>query len=229
MNQTHETAVREPGPRHRGTDHAASIAADEFVWTDANHATGFDYVLPAVVKTLTKFGAHRVLDLGCGNGATTSDLVRHGFDVAACDMSSSGLSYARANNPGIQFFEHDFANELPEEHRGRYDAVVAIEVIEHLLLPRRLLTNALQALRPGGLLVLSTPYHGYWKNLALAVTNKFDDHWHPLRDFGHVKFFSRRTITGLLRESGFAVQSFQAVGRVPLLRCSMVVSATTRP
>jgi 2-polyprenyl-6-hydroxyphenyl methylase/3-demethylubiquinone-9 3-methyltransferase len=72
---------------------------------------------------------------------------------------------------------------------------------------------------------MSTPYHGYWKNLALALTNKFDAHWHPLRDFGHVKFFSRATLSQLASEAGFSVTDFLRVGRIPVLACSMILVA----
>jgi len=101
-----------------------------------------------------------------------------------------------------------------------------VEVIEHLLLPRRLVEAALSALRPGGLVVLTTPYHGYLKNLALALSNGFDAHWHPLRDFGHVKFFSRHTLLALLEEYGLRALRFSTAGRVPLLAKSMIVSGT---
>jgi 2-polyprenyl-6-hydroxyphenyl methylase/3-demethylubiquinone-9 3-methyltransferase len=39
---------------------------------------------------------------------------------------------------------------------------------------------------------VTTPYHGYVKNLALAVTGQLDRHWQPWRDGGHIKFFFAR-------------------------------------
>jgi len=101
--------------------------------------------------------------------------------------------------------------------------VVAVEVVEHLLLPRQLLERAREALRPGGIFIATTPYHGFLKNLALALTNKFDHHWHPLRDYGHVKFFSRETLSQLFGEQGLKVQRFARVGRVPALAKSMIL------
>jgi 2-polyprenyl-6-hydroxyphenyl methylase/3-demethylubiquinone-9 3-methyltransferase len=71
---------------------------------------------------------------------------------------------------------------------------------------------------------VTTPYHGYLKNLALAVTGSFDQHWAPLRDYGHVKFFSRRTLTQLFEEFGYTDISFRTAGRVPPLAKSMVVT-----
>jgi 2-polyprenyl-6-hydroxyphenyl methylase/3-demethylubiquinone-9 3-methyltransferase len=65
---------------------------------------------------------------------------------------------------------------------------------------------------------VTTPFHGYYKNLALAITGKYDKHWHPLRDYGHVKFFSHKTLSALFEEQGFAVRNYVRVGRIPNVR-----------
>jgi 2-polyprenyl-3-methyl-5-hydroxy-6-metoxy-1,4-benzoquinol methylase len=209
----------------KSTDSALSIAAQEFLWANTEVPQAHDYLIPPTVKTLRELSAHTVLDIGCGNGSFSALLHSQGFAVAGCDASASGLALARQANPGVDFFEHDILNPLPVGHTGPYDSVVSLEVIEHLLLPRQLVTSAYKALRPGGALIVSTPYHGYWKNLALALTNHFDEHWHPLRDFGHVKFFSRNTLLGLVREAGFSIRDFIRVGRLPAFACSMIVVA----
>jgi 2-polyprenyl-6-hydroxyphenyl methylase/3-demethylubiquinone-9 3-methyltransferase len=49
-----------------------------------------------------------------------------------------------------------------------------------------------------GMGFLSTPYHGYLKNLALAVSGKMDSHFGALWYGGHVKFFSIKTLQKLL-------------------------------
>ena len=72
---------------------------------------------------------------------------------------------------------------------------------------------------------MSTPFHGYWKNLALAITNSLDGHWHPLRDFGHVKFFSKKTLIPLVCEVGFSVKDLVRVGRISALARSMISSS----
>ena len=77
-------------------------------------------------------------------------------------------------------------------------------------------------LLPGGLCVLTTPYHGYIKNLALALTNRFDRHVDPLWDGGHIKFWSRATLGRLLREHGFETIRLRRVGRVPWLAKSIL-------
>lgn len=208
------------------TDRNLSHRAQEFEWDVAGETESQNYLLPPVLATLERHGASSVLDLGCGNGAMTARLAAHGLRVQGCDGSRSGIDAARRAFPHIEFSEQDLNEALDTSLQGRFDAVVSTEVIEHLLLPRKLMDAARFALRPGGLFVVTTPFHGYWKNLALAVSGKFDAHWHPLRDFGHVKFFSRPTLTSLFHEYGFDGITFTTVGRVPALARSMIVSGT---
>jgi 2-polyprenyl-6-hydroxyphenyl methylase/3-demethylubiquinone-9 3-methyltransferase len=206
------------------TERTLSSASDEYVWDVAGEAGSHSYLLPAVLAELERVKARKVLDLGCGNGTLTARLGASGYDVTGLDHSSSGIALARRQYPRIRFAQHDLHDPLPPEHAACYDTVVSVEVIEHLLLPRRLMVAATAALRPGGSLVVTTPYHGYLKNLALALTGSFDAHWAPLRDYGHVKFFSRRTLTALFEEFGYERIAFHTAGRVPALAKSMIVT-----
>jgi 2-polyprenyl-3-methyl-5-hydroxy-6-metoxy-1,4-benzoquinol methylase len=207
------------------TDNSFSIASREFIWADSDCTPIHRLVTTPVVTALTAAGARNILDLGCGNGAFSAVLATKGFNVEGCDSSDSGLTIARRAYPNLPFFLYDIVNPLPSDRAERYDAVVCIEVVEHLLLPRQLVLNVSAALRPGGTLILTTPFHGYWKNLSIALLGGFDAHWHPLRDFGHVKFFSRRTLTQLVTEGGFVLHDFIRVGRIAPLACSMIVVA----
>ena len=69
------------------------------------------------------------------------------------------------------------------------------------------------------------PYHGYWKNLALALTGRMDAHFTAMWDHGHIKFWSIATLGELLREAGFADLRFERVGRIPALAKSMIAVA----
>jgi hypothetical protein len=84
---------------------------------------------------------------------------------------------------------------------------------------------AAKVLKPDGLLILSTPYNGWLKNVIIAVTGHFDEHHGPLHVGGHIKFWSIRTLTRLLDENGFAVEQFFGAGRLPYIWKSMVLSA----
>jgi 2-polyprenyl-3-methyl-5-hydroxy-6-metoxy-1,4-benzoquinol methylase len=207
------------------TDRSEQLSADEFVWDESGSADFHRRVLPLLVNVLRERGCQKILDIGCGNGALTGALMQRGFQIVGIDGSQSGIEIARARWPSIHFETVDICQPLPENFHSQFDAVVSVEVIEHLLLPRHLINNSLLAMRPGGSLILTTPYHGYLKNLAIAVLNGFDTHWHPLRDFGHIKFFSERTLGILLKEFPLTDVRFATVGRIPLLAHSMFVTA----
>jgi SAM-dependent methyltransferase len=187
------------------------------------------YLAPAVLKFLRESGARRVLDLGCGNGTFTARIAAAGHEVVGIDASSSGILIASRVVPAGTFHEGSLEAPLPESLHGQFDAVTAVEVIEHLPMPGVLCARAREALRPDGQFILTTPYHGYLKNLALAVAGQLDRHYQPWRDGGHIKFFSRTTVTDLIRREGFAVTGFVRVGRIPPLAKSMVVEARLKP
>ena len=205
------------------TDSEFSIESGEFSWAEQGLSEAHDYIVPVVSAWLKEAKVKTVLDIGCGNGSLTNELAAAGMEATGIDVSQSGLAIARNSYPHIPFFDGEIESPLPGHLKNGFDAVIASEVIEHLLLPRSLFKRAREALRPGGILVMTTPYHGYLKNLALALTNQFDKHWHPLRDYGHIKFFSARTLLQLAEEEGFRVNRMARAGRIPPLAKSIII------
>jgi 2-polyprenyl-3-methyl-5-hydroxy-6-metoxy-1,4-benzoquinol methylase len=107
----------------------------------------------------------------------------------------------------------------------RFDVVISTEVIEHLYAPRSYMKMIKNILPNNGVVIISTPYHGYLKNLVMALTNKMDNHFTVLWDGGHIKFWSRKSLTSLLEEFGFDVTEFKGSGRLPYLWKSMFMKA----
>lgn len=168
----------------------------------------------------------RVLDLGCGNGALAEQLLLWGFTVIGIDPSASGIAEAKKRCPTAAFHQAIAdPTEISRLELKPFDLVVSTEVVEHCYAPRLWASAAFTALRPGGLLIASTPYHGYLKNLALATTGKLDAHFTALWDGGHIKFWSRRTLSSLLVEAGFEIVAFRGAGRWPWLWKSMLIAA----
>ena len=190
---------------------------------DAQATWANAYLWPVLQRVIARQGLTqgRVLDLGCGNGATANMLAQLGFEVVGVDPSASGITQARQAFPDIRFDLASAYDDLKMRH-GTFPVVVSLEVIEHCYDPRRFAQTVYDCLEDGGLGFISTPFHGYWKNLILAVTGKWDDHLTVLWDGGHIKFFSVKTLGALLRETGFRQISFLRVGRVPPLAKSMV-------
>ncbi len=186
------------------------------------------YLAPEVRRVCRCLQAQKVLDLGCGNGSITRLLVGEGCRVWGCDSDRQGLEIAARRVPEARFQQVSLYEDPASLGETGFDLVVACEVIEHLFFPQALPSFARAVLKPQGYLLVSTPYHGYLKNLALALTNRWDRHHAALDDGGHVKFFSRASLSRLLQETGFEVISFAGAGRVPWLWKSMILLSRLR-
>ncbi len=165
----------------------------------------------------------RVLDAGCGNGHFTSLLAARGFVSHGIDPSETGIAIARQAYPEATFACADLANGL--DAPTPFDAIVCVEVIEHVYSPQRLLATLFSVLKPRGVLILTTPYHGYLKNVAIAASGRFDQHVNPLWEHGHIKFFSPSTLSEALEGAGFSEISIRGIGRLAYLWKSMVATA----
>ena len=170
-----------------------------------------------------------ILDLGCGNGAFANHLISKGFNAFGTDASEKGIFQANSVNPKKFFLQDLSSDDLPIELTEiNFKTIVSTEVIEHLYDPRTFIGFAKKILvkNGGGEIILSTPYHGYLKNLVIAIMGKWDSHANPLWDGGQIKLWSKKTLTALLQEQGFNVTHFIGCGRFPYLWKSMVIRAT---
>jgi 2-polyprenyl-6-hydroxyphenyl methylase/3-demethylubiquinone-9 3-methyltransferase len=199
----------------------------EYVYRDAEPHCSTKYLLRVVRELLRGVPPQSVVvDLGCGNGSFLAQFRQHGWELHGLDMSRSGIEEASKAYSGIQFGCADLTTDLSSHPlAGKCDVVISTEVVEHVFLPRLYAKNCSSFLKPGGILIVSTPYHGYLKNLALALAGNMDFHYGALLDYGHIKFWSRPTLTSLLAEAGFEVKRFEGAGRTTFLWKSMVILA----
>lgn len=200
---------------------------DGYRWSDAEPSASHRYLLPTVLRLLE--GLHpakrRLLDIGCGNGALSAAIAERGWEVVGVDPSQEGIAVASQAYPAIRFHAGSAYDDLRSK-LGTFPVVISLEVVEHVYAPRSYAAGLHDVLDPGGTAILSTPYHGYLKNLALALTGRLDAHFTALWDHGHIKFWSERTLTLLLKEAGFMVQGFERVGRISPLAKSMIVQCS---
>src|SRR5262249_24191967 len=116
----------------------------------------------------------KALDYGCGNGWFANWLAGRGFEVTGVDISPTGIELASSSFPRVTF-----SNDVSAENLaglGPFQLVTCIEVIGHCYKPENELARMFASMLPGGKLILSTPYHGYWKYLALAATGRMEQY-----------------------------------------------------
>jgi SAM-dependent methyltransferase len=111
-----------------------------------------------LVEAQLPAGASAVLDVGCGPGTFLGNLKRPPQRRLGLDLAAGQIEYARATyaGAGLEFRVQDVRTLAIDE---RFDAAVSVEVIEHLpaAAAAELLAAIRGALRPGGVLVLTTP------------------------------------------------------------------------
>ncbi len=202
--------------------------ASGYYYGDAEPGHTNAYLVPTVLEHLAALpwpnDKRSVFDLGCGNGAVAVELARQGYAVQGVDPSEDAVRIANQAYPEIPIRQGSAYDDLAAVY-GQFLAVVSLEVVEHLYDPRCFAACVHALLKPGGIALISTPYHGYFKNLALALAGKFDKHFTALWDHGHIKFWSIRTLSQLLAEAGLKVEQVHRLGRLPILAKSMLVVA----
>jgi len=169
----------------------------------------------------------RVLDVGCGNGFLCGEFLKRGCEVVGTDLSPQGIDLARKtyHNGRFELLAAD-TEVLQQLGEPPFDIVISTEVVEHLDAPRAWAKACFEALKPGGRFICTTPYHGYFKNLMISLLGKWDTHVNPLWEGGHIKLWSKRTLSRLLREAGFRTLEFRGAGRIPGLWMTMIARAT---
>lgn len=190
---------------------------DEATWS--NH-----YLWPPLIALLKRHAPSpaRILEIGCGNGATARMLASLGYEVVGFDPSESGIEIAKRACPaGVEFHVGSIDDDIASRF-GVFPVVISLEVIEHCPSSRQFMSAFMQGMQPDGVGILSTPYHGFLKNIAVVAAGKFDHHFDPLWEGGHLKFFSIRKLEQLFKEFGIGQHSIHRVGRVPPLAKSMM-------
>ena len=166
---------------------------------------------PAAVERL--FRRHlppgsRCLDVGCGDGRMSGLWCRdNGCDYTGVDISANAVEAAQGL--GLTALQIDDAAKLPFPGES-FDAVLCIEVLEHLFLPQVALSEIRRVLRPGGRLIATTPNVAYWRRrVDLALLGR----WNPCGDDlsvaqpwrdPHIRFFNRGALKRLIQSVGFA-------------------------
>lgn len=205
------------------------IKDSTYGWISSESPDSCNYIGPEIMRLVKRFDPARVLDIGSGNGSLCESIKRFNpkIELLGIENDIDGVKIATENVPDVKFYNYSIYNDPKEliDKEELFDLVISTEVIEHLFYPAELIKFANHLAKPKGKLIITTPYHGYLKNLLLSIFNKWDIHLNPFWDGGHIKFWSRKTLQKIIEQNGFKVLSFGGVGRIPYLWKSMIIVA----
>ncbi len=152
-------------------------------------------------------------DIGCGGGLVTEPFARLGFHVVGVDASPENIEIARchAESSGLSVDYRVGAPEDPGILDGVFDAVVALEVVEHVSDIATFVDSLAQKVGPDGVLVLST-INRTLKSMALAkFAAEYILRWVPAGTHTWSKFVKPSELTHHLRRSGFKITAMRGM------------------
>lgn len=148
-----------------------------------------------------------VLEAGCGTGEFVS-FAKRTYDIWGCDYSSFAVEKAREANPELGDKLWSTSLEDPTLPSEKFSAVVMWDVIEHLWDVRTIARKLMEAVVPGGHMILSTPDAG---SLSSRLLKK---HWAFLTVPEHLSFFSKPTAQRLfVRDLGGTIRYARSAGK----------------
>ena len=114
--------------------------------------------IPWIIREVEALPAKlpKILDIGCGGGLLTNALAAKGFDVTGIDLSPTSLEIARKfdNSKSVKYM-HANAYKLPFSDE-MFDVVCAMDILEHVDDPAKLIAEASRVLKPNGLFFFHT-------------------------------------------------------------------------
>lgn len=156
----------------------------------------------------------RVLELGAAGGDVTQFLRGRGCDVTAVEYDPEALEDLSQIANRVIIGDLNDAATL-DGIEGSFDAIVAGDVIEHLLEPQRVVNQLARKLAPGGRLVVSLPHIAHADIRLALLQGRFDYSPLGLLDETHIRFFTLDTIKKLMTNAGLLIVDMRRV-RVPL-------------
>ncbi|WP_244328525.1 bifunctional glycosyltransferase/class I SAM-dependent methyltransferase [Yimella sp. cx-51] len=152
--------------------------------------------------------AGKVLDVGCSDGRFDEAVRGQGHVVHGVDL----VEHEGVRDRLDAFYRADLTTGLPPELPTDYATIIAADVLEHVVDPGALLDSMVAHLAPGGQILISVPNISHWYPRGRIALGRFGyDSRGPL-DEGHVRFFTRKTFTQLLKRHGLVAVEATTVG-----------------
>jgi len=155
-----------------------------------------------------------ILEIGCHAGAFLAEFAGQGRRLVGIDIAPKLIGIAREQF-GIEAYCSDVTRGL-EFADGVFRAVIMTEVIEHVIDTDSVLNEVKRVLKPGGILLISTPNICSLKNRLLLLAGRYPQGpEYRTGGAGHVRVYSSRALVGQLQEHGFDIRLCRGLNFLP--------------
>ena len=150
------------------------------------------------------FAGLRILDIGCGGGLLSEPMARLGAEVVGADAAAGNIPVAQvhAQQSGLDIDYRNVTAEALVADGEQFDAVLNMEVVEHVADPQAYLTACQQLLKPGGIMICST-INRTAKSFGMAIVGaEYVMRWLPKGTHEWSKFITPDELYGLITTAG---------------------------
>lgn len=166
-------------------------------------------------RAITPLSGLDIIDIGCGGGLVSEPLARMGANVTGIDADGQAIDVARVHAEG-QNLSIAYQCIDAAEIDGRFDAVIALEIVEHVADVDAFIQNCARLCKPGGLVILST-LNRTARSFALGiVAAEYVLRWVPRGTHNWQKFLRPAELAMPLRQNGCAPKDIKGVIYNPL-------------
>jgi 2-polyprenyl-3-methyl-5-hydroxy-6-metoxy-1,4-benzoquinol methylase len=146
----------------------------------------------------------RVLELGCGAGATSA-AIKELFECEAWGIEINEAAAETARKKLDRVITANIDNRTPELPRDYFDLVICADVLEHLAAPDNALRRLREFMAPEAQIIASIPNISYLPALMKIVRDRFEYEPDGVLDNTHLRFFTPHTMRKLFTDAGFEV------------------------
>ncbi|WP_414901614.1 class I SAM-dependent methyltransferase [Sphingomonas flavalba] len=172
---------------------------------DQSPSEYFEHIRAEIAPLLPDRAPRRILEIGSGAGGTLAWLKQRWPEAEAVACEGQAALRPVLEQRVDRAVIHNLEQPLPDD-LGRFDLILALDVLEHLTDPQAVLTNLVALLEPGGAVIVSVPNVAHYKVVRdLLLRRRFDYTDAGIMDRTHLRFFTEHSALALMRGAGLNV------------------------